>query len=79
MIEFFMLLFLIVVAIISNVFYVRSQVSSVKSYVKKELITVVNLINEAQRTEFNFDKQNEQNIRKLEKQLVDVMSRLDRT
>jgi uncharacterized protein HemX len=80
MIEFILLgvLFLIIVALsISGVFYVKGQAESVRKYVKAEIKKLVDAINDAQYSEFNFDKQNEQNIRKLEKKLLDVSTKVD--
>jgi hypothetical protein len=77
MIEFIILLATLIIAVVGGVFYVRSQTKSVKLFVKMEIKQLVDLINNAQYNEFNFDKQNEQNIKKLEKQLIDVSARLD--
>lgn len=80
MIEFILLgvLFLIIVALsVSGVYYVKGQTESVRKYVKTEIKKLVDAINDAQYSEFNFDKQNEQNIRKLEKKLLDVSTKVD--
>jgi hypothetical protein len=60
-----------------GVVYIRNQISSVKEFIKSEIKQLVTLINEAQYTEFSFDKQNEQNIRRLEKRLLDVSAKVD--
>ena len=77
MIESIILFIVIVVVSIGFLVYLRKEISSVKRYVKKELKQLVELINDAKQKEFNFDKQNEQNIRKLEKQLFEVSATLD--
>jgi hypothetical protein len=77
MIEFVVLLAMLIIAVVGGVFYVRNQIKSVKLFVKMEIKQLVDVINNAQYNEFNFDKQNEQNIKRLEKQLIDVLTRLD--
>ncbi len=67
----------IVGLIIGGISYVQSEVKEVRRYVKMEIKKMVDVINDAQYTEFNFDKQNEQNIRKLEKHLLDVSAKVD--
>lgn len=77
MIELILILLLIIVLCIVGVVYIRNQISSVKEFIKSEIKQLVTLINEAQYTEFSFDKQNEQNIRRLEKRLLDVSAKVD--
>lgn len=77
MIAIIILSILIIVAVVGGVFFVRSQISSVRKYIKSELRKLVDIINDAKHNEFNFDKQNEQNIKKLEKQLLEVSAKLE--
>ncbi len=80
MIEFILLgvLVLIIIALsVGGVFYVKRQVEIVRKYVNAEIRKLVDAINDAQYSEFNFDKQNEQNIRKLEKKLLEVSTKVD--
>jgi predicted Holliday junction resolvase-like endonuclease len=77
MIEFIILLAIIIIVVVGGIFYIRRQINSVKQFVMMEIKKLVDVINNAQYNEFNFDKQNEQNIKRLEKQLIDVAARLD--
>jgi competence protein ComGC len=77
MIELILILLLIIVLCIVGVVYIRNQISSVKEFIKGEIKQLVTLINDAQYTEFSFDKQNEQNIRRLEKRILDVSAKVD--
>lgn len=80
MIEIIVMLFVILGVVgvaLGGYFYVKGQITSVKKYVKTEIKKLVDTINDAQYNEFNFDKQNELNIRRLEKQLVDLVSKVD--
>jgi hypothetical protein len=77
MIELILILLLIIVLCIVGVIYIKNQISSVKEFIKSEIKQLVKLINDAQYTEFSFDKQNEQNIRRLEKRLLDVSAKVD--
>ncbi len=80
MIEFILLgvLVLIIIALsVGGVFYVKRQLEIVRKYVNAEIRKLVDAINDAQYSEFNFDKQNEQNIRKLEKKLLEVSTKVD--
>lgn len=77
MIEFIILLAMLIIVVIGGVFYIKSQIKTVKQNFKMELKQLVDVINNAQYNEFNFDKQNEQNIKRLEKQMIDVVARLD--
>lgn len=77
MIAIIILSIVILVAVVWGVFFVRSQISSVRKYIKSELKKLVDIINATKYNEFNFDKQNEQNIMKLEKQLLEVSAKLD--
>lgn len=77
MLELILIVLLIIIICVVGVIYIRTQISSVKQYVKNEIKQLVKLINDAQYTEFSFDKQNEQNIRRLEKRLLDVSAKVD--
>lgn len=75
--SFLSVVIIVIVAIVGGYFYVKNQITSVKKFVKTEIKVLADMINDAQYNEFTFDKQNEQNIRKLEKQVIDLSTRLD--
>jgi predicted PurR-regulated permease PerM len=77
MLELILIVLLIIIICVVGVIYIRTQTSSVKQYVKNEIKQLVKLINDAQYKEFSFDKQNEQNIQRLEKRLLDVSAKVD--
>lgn len=77
MLELILIVLLIIIICVVGVIYIRNQIASVKQYVKNEFKQLVKLINNAQYTEFSFDKQNEQNIQRLEKRLLDISAKVD--
>lgn len=72
---FLSLLAIIGIVVVSVVYHIR--IVKTQKMIKDELRKLTSMINSAQLTEFNFDKQNEANIRRLDQRLRNLEGALN--